>query len=439
MKKNVSVAGFSKYSKDQKVNWLIENYFNNDNDVRKVFDQYLIDDKSLQDIHDQFSENTISNYILPYSLAPNFVINGNIYTVPMVIEESSVVAAASSGAKFWSTRGGFHAEVLTMTKVGHISFRWKGSLEILNQHQESIKADLIKYTADITSNMEKRGGGLLNIEFVKVENLDNVFQLRAYFNTCDSMGANFINTVLEAYESCLEIYFDQTEELYKHYGSIDVIMSILSNYTPECIVRAWVQCPLSELNIAEQKEQDISSLAKRFKIAIRIAEEDTYRATTHNKGIFNGMDAVVLATGNDFRAIEAAGHAFASRSGKYRSLSHCQINDGLFTFELTVPLALGTVGGLTSLHPLAKKSLEILGNPNAKTLMMIVASVGLAQNFSAIRSLVTTGIQKGHMKMHLQNILNHLGATSDQKNKAQEFFMERRISHSEVREFLLNN
>ena len=439
MKKNVSVAGFSKFSKDQKINWLIENYFDNDKQVRNVFDQYLISDKSLQDIHDQFSENTISNYILPYSLAPNFIINGNTYTVPMVIEESSVVAAASSGAKFWSTRGGFHAEVLSVTKVGHISFRWKGNLEILNQHHESILSDLINYTADVTSNMEKRGGGLLNIEFVKVENLDHVFQLRAYFNTCDSMGANFINTVLEAYESCLEIYFDQTEELYKNYGSIDVIMSILSNYTPECIVRAWVQCPVSELNIADQMEKDISSLAERFKTAIRIAEEDTYRATTHNKGIYNGIDAVVLATGNDFRAIEAAGHAFASRSGKYRSLSHCEINDGVFTFELTVPLALGTVGGLTSLHPLAKKSMEILGNPDAKTLMTIVASVGLAQNFSAIRSLVTTGIQKGHMKMHLQNILNHLGATPDQKNKAQEYFMERRISHSEVREFLLNN
>jgi hydroxymethylglutaryl-CoA reductase len=426
-------------SKENKLDWLINNYFDGDAEARKVFEQYAIEDKALQDLHDHFSENTIANYILPYSLAPNFLINGQYYTVPMVIEESSVVAAASSGAKFWSTRGGFKAEVLGTTKVGHISFRWNGSLEIINQYFEKIKADLIRHTSDITSNMEKRGGGLLHLEFVKIENLENVFQLRAHFNTCDSMGANFINSVLEAYESCLEIFFTETIELYSRFGPIEVIISILSNYTPECLVKAWVECPVSELKIAESTHEDIEILAKRFETAIRIAEEDTFRATTHNKGIYNGMDAVVLATGNDFRAIEAAGHAYAAKSGRYKSLSHCEIMDGRFVFELIVPMAIGTVGGLTSLHPLAKKSMEILGNPNAESLMKIIACVGLAQNFAAIKSLVTTGIQKGHMKMHLQNILNHLGATPEQKVRAQEFFTDKVISHSEVRAFLMNN
>lgn len=426
-------------SKENKLDWLIQNYFDGDDDSKKIFEQYIIKDKTLQELHDHFSENTITNYILPYSLAPNFLINGEYYTVPMVIEESSVVAAASSGAKFWSTRGGFKAKVLGTTKVGHISFRWNGTLEILNQYFESIKSDLIKHTSDITSNMEKRGGGLLSMEFVKIENLENVFQLKAHFNTCDSMGANFINTVLEAYESCLELFFNTTNELYSQYGPIEVIISILSNYTPECLVKAWVECPLSELKIADRTHEDIEILAKRFETAIRIAEEDTFRATTHNKGIFNGMDAVVLATGNDFRAIEAAGHAYASKSGKYKSLSHCEIKDDHFLFELTVPLAIGTVGGLTSLHPLAKKSMEILGNPDAKSLMKIIACVGLAQNFAAIKSLVTTGIQKGHMKMHLQNILNHLNATHEQKIRAQEYFADKVITHSEVRTFLINN
>lgn len=426
-------------SKEDKLNWLIDNYFNGDSDARNVFEQYDIKDKTLQDLHDHFSENTIANYILPYSLAPNFLINGEYYTVPMVIEESSVVAAASSGAKFWSTRGGFKAEVLGTTKVGHISFRWNGSLEIINQYFEQIKSDLIRHTSDLTFNMENRGGGLLNMEFVKIENLENVFQLRAHFNTCDSMGANFINSVLEAYESCLEIFFNETYELHSKYGPIEVIISILSNYTPECLVKAWVECPLSELKIADRTHEDIEVLAKRFETAIRIAEEDTFRATTHNKGIYNGMDAVVLATGNDFRAIEAAGHAYASKSGKYRSLSHCEIKDDHFVFELIVPMAIGTVGGLTSLHPLAKKSMEILGNPDAKSLMKIIACVGLAQNFAAVKSLVTTGIQKGHMKMHLQNILNHLCATPVQKTKAEEYFADKVITHSEVRTFLINN
>lgn len=426
--------GFSKLTKAQKLDWLIKNHFHDKEELRSIFTQYLSENETLQNIHDAFSENTITNFVLPYSLAPNFLINGNQYTVPMVIEESSVVAAASSSAKFWASRGGFKAEVLGTTKVGHISFKWNGNLKVLNEHFTTIKEDLIKHTATITSNMENRGGGLINMEFIEVENLENIFQLRAYFNTCDSMGANFINTVLEAYESCLEIYLNNN--FYSEFGEVEMIISILSNYTPDCLVRAWVECPVDKLNIADQTSEDISVLAERFVKAVNIAEEDTYRAATHNKGIYNGIDAVVMATGNDFRAIEAAGHAYASRNGKYSSLSHCEIVDGVFKFELTVPMAVGTIGGLTSLHPLAKKSMEILGNPNAVTLMQIIASVGLAQNFAAIRSLITTGIQKGHMKMHLQNILNHLDATDQQKQDAQIYFLDKVISFNEVRSFL---
>jgi hydroxymethylglutaryl-CoA reductase len=169
---------------------------------------------------------------------------------------------------------------------------------------------------------------------------------------------------------------------------------------------------------------------------VRIARIDPYRATTHNKGIYNGIDAVVLATGNDFRAIEACGHTYASRDGQYRSLSTCSVRDGNFYFELKIPLALGTVGGLTALHPLAKRSLEILGHPSARELMCITAAVGLAQNFAAVRSLVTTGIQQGHMKMHLTNVLNHLGATEEEAAAAQHFFQNQTVSFSGVRAFL---
>ena len=177
-------------------------------------------------------------------------------------------------------------------------------------------------------------------------------------------------------------------------------------------------------------------MLKKFALAVRIARLDPFRATTHNKGIFNGIDAVVLATANDFRAIEAGGHTFASRDGQYRSLSQCEVKNGIFHFWLDVPLAVGTVGGLTSLHPMARRSLELLGNPSAPDLMKIIATVGLAQNFAAVRSLITTGIQKGHMKMHLTNMLAHFGATEVEMHDAALFFEEKTVSFSAVRHFL---
>ena len=214
-----------------------------------------------------------------------------------------------------------------------------------------------------------------------------------------------------------------------------IVMSILSNYTPECLVRAWVECPVDKLG-KFANDIDAETFAQKFCKAIRIAHIDPHRATTHNKGIFNGIDAVVLATGNDFRAIEACGHTYAARDGQYRSLSHCSVEDGKFKYWMDIPLAIGTVGGLTTLHPIAKRSLELLDNPGAEELMMIIAATGLAQNFAAIRSLVTTGIQQGHMKMHLLNILNHLQATQEEVDKALEFFNNKAVSFTAVREFL---
>jgi hydroxymethylglutaryl-CoA reductase len=427
---NKTINGFSKLTRDQKIDWLSENF--DASGLKETADQYLNNAADLQKMHDGFSENTISNFYMPYGIAPNFLIDGRYYAVPMVIEESSVVAAASSAAKFWMDKGGFHTEVVNTIKVGHISFRWSGAYELIIAQQAAIAEDLIKHTASLTQNMEARGGGLEKIEFIQLNGVSNIFQLRAHFQTCDSMGANFINTLLEAYASCLEIYF---ESEWNTHGPIEVILSILSNYTPECVVKSWVECEVHKLNISST-EEDINQLAHKFKTAIDIAKADVYRATTHNKGIYNGIDAVVLATGNDFRAIEAAGHAYACRDGQYRSLSTCTIEDGMFKFELEVPLALGTVGGLTSLHPLAKQSLQLLGNPSAPQLMRIIASVGLAQNFAAVKSLVTTGIQKGHMKMHLQNILSHLNASDTERDQAVVYFSDKVITHNDVRQYL---
>jgi hydroxymethylglutaryl-CoA reductase len=286
--------------------------------------------------------------------------------------------------------------------------------------------------------MEKRGGGILDLTWLDFTALEpDYYQLRASFHTCDSMGANFINSVLERFADTLEHFMTEHPALEDSERDVEVVMSILSNYTPNCLVRAWGETPIASFEeLARSQGMDARSLAERFALAVRIATIDPYRATTHNKGIFNGIDAVVLATGNDFRAIEACGHTYACRDGQYRSLSRCTVENDVFRFELEIPLALGTVGGLTALHPLAKASLELLGHPSAEELMCITACVGLAQNFGAVRSLITTGIQQGHMKMHLTNILNHLGASPEQALAAQAHFEGKTVSFSGVRAFL---
>jgi hydroxymethylglutaryl-CoA reductase len=433
-----TINGFSKLSKLEKIQWLAANFCSDAAAAEQDFSTWKHPDPSIQHIIDGFAENTVANYALPYSIAPNFLINGNTYAVPMVIEESSVVAAASSAAKFWQERGGFHVEVRGTVKLGQAHFYWPGSPEKLRAIFPDLKAQLLDACSDLTANMEKRGGGILDIELISFETVEpEYYQLRASFETCDSMGANFINSVLERFAGALEEFFTDYSGLSDLERDAEVVMSILSNYTPNCLVKAWVECPIDSFaDLARSQGMDASTLAHRFARAVRIAQIDPYRATTHNKGIYNGIDAVVLATGNDFRAIEACGHTYAGRDGQYRSLSSCTVQDGIFRFELEIPLALGTVGGLTSLHPLAKRSLEILGNPSARELMCITAAVGLAQNFGAVRSLITTGIQQGHMKMHLTNILNHLGANAEEAAAAQHFFQNQTVSFSAARGFL---
>ena len=433
-----TINGFSKLTKQQKINWLVQNFSDEPSLAAQVFAEWQHPDGQVQKVIDGFTENAIANYVLPYSIAPNFLINGKLYAVPLVIEESSVVAAASSAAKFWLDRGGFHAEVISTVKLGQVHFRWVGQAEKLRNLFPELRARLVADCDDITTNMRRRGGGIRDIELLDFTHLEPFyFQLRTSFETCDSMGANFINSVLERFATSLELFFTEYPGLPDAERDVEVIMSILSNYTPECLVRAWVETPIASFeDTARSQGMDAAQLADQFAAAVRIAQIDPYRATTHNKGIFNGIDAVVLATGNDFRAIESCGHTFACRDGQYRSLSSCTVADGIFHFELEVPLALGTVGGLTALHPLAKCSLDLLGRPSASELMCIVAAVGLAQNFAAVRSLVTTGIQQGHMKMHLTNILNHLGASEEEAAAAQYFFQNQTVSFSGVRVFL---
>ena len=426
-----TISGFSKLSKSEKIEWLLDSYFTDKESARTLVTQYWNSDNKLQKLHDEFIENTITNYYLPLGVAPNFLINETFYTIPMAIEESSVVAAASKAAKFWLQRGGFKAEVLSTEKIGQVHFIFKGDFNKLERFFKHVKPKLISDTASMTKSMERRGGGILNIELRnKSEDLPNYYQLHATFETLDAMGANFINSCLEQFATTLKYEALQFEDFNVEEKNISIVMSILSNYVPQCLVRAEVSCKIEDL-----KSKDIpdpKAFVQKFKQAVNIAEIEPYRAVTHNKGIMNGIDAVVLATGNDFRAVEAGVHAYATKSGRYSSLTHCSVENGIFKFWIEIPLALGTVGGLTSLHPLVKFSLEMLQKPTARDLMKIVAVAGLAQNFGALKSLTTTGIQEGHMKMHLMNILNQFEATEDEKKKLVKHFKTHVVTHSAV-------
>lgn len=431
-----TISGFSKMRKRDKIKWIAKNFFSDPDHVMKELVSYWHGDAEQQKILDGFSENTISNFPMPYGVAPNFLIDGDTYVVPMVIEESSVVAAASSAAKYWMTRGGFETEILDTQKVGQVHFKWEGDPAKLKGIFPEVKKLLIEESKDLTENMESRGGGILDIELLDFNaEEEGLYQIRAYFETCDSMGANFVNSCLERFGASLRNYVIASDKLDEKEKDILIVMSILSNYTPDCIVRARVSCPVSDLG-SFAGGMDAKTFAEKFVTAVKIAHIDPYRATTHNKGIYNGVDAVALATGNDFRAIESCGHTYASRDGRYRSLSFAEIKEDKFHFWIDLPLAIGTVGGLTTLHPMAKRSLELLGNPDARTLMSIIASTGLAQNFAAIRSLVTTGIQQGHMRMHLQNILNQMKATEKEASKAMEHFADKVVSFAGVRNYL---
>lgn len=429
-----NIRGFSKLSKEKKINWICENFFNGNKEAEYVLKQYWNNNSMLQKLHDDFSENVVSNYYLPFSIAPNFLINNKTFAVPMAIEESSVVAAACNSAKFWKENGGFSAQIIKKEKNGQIHFFFKGKKVELEKYFSFVKPKLFQKTNSITKNMKKRGGGIKEIKLIdRTNDLKNYYQIFATFDTIDAMGANFINSCLEEFA---KVFIESTidyENINKN--DIEIVMSILSNYVPNCIVRAIATCSVDKLNSLHPETKNFT---KKIVDAVAIANYDIYRGVTHNKGVMNGIDAVAIATGNDFRAIEAGVHAYVSKSGKYQSLTHAKIQGNKFIYSIEIPLSIGTIGGVTDLHPLVKFALELLGNPNSDDLMMIMASVGLAQNFGALRSLVTSGIQKGHMKMHLINLLNKLNANENEKELAFKHFKKHKINNASVEVFLKN-
>lgn len=229
-----------------------------------------------------------SQFYFPFGVVPNFQLNQKLYMVPMVIEESSVVAAASKSAKFWQDKGGFHAEIVGTVKVGQVHFIWNGPEDLLKQHFVELKELLKEQTGHITSNMDKRGGGILDIELVDMQVYEpGYFQLKASFETCDSMGANFINSCLEEFARILQDWFKESGHFSEDHGEVHIIMSILSNYTPECRVRTWVSCPIEQLGV--QEGMSSKEFAWKFEKAVKVAAADVHRATTHNKGILMAL------------------------------------------------------------------------------------------------------------------------------------------------------
>lgn len=422
------IEGFSRLSAEEKRKRILEEMGETTGPTGL---QFIHQDEPVQQLLETFSENVMASYPFPYSVAPNFLINNCAYLIPMVTEESSVVAAASQSAKFWNTRGGFRAEVTETIKEGHVHFLWHAGQQLLERLFAEVLPELLKLLAPLDEKMQQRGGGvrLLQIEN-QSEKLAGYYRICLLFDTCDAMGANYMNSCLETVAKGFVEYVSD----HGHANDLEVIMSILSNYSPQNTAKVWVECPIEML--ADKKNPDPAHFAKRFKVAVDIAKVDVYRAVTHNKGMYNGIDAVALATGNDWRAIEANGHAYAATSGNYRSLSQVEITDGIFRLQAEIPMQVGTVGGITRLHPGAKLSMQLLGNPSAKELMMVMASAGLASNFAAVKALVTSGIQQGHMKMHLGNILAGLGATPSEKEQISAKFQGQTVTHAAVERYL---
>lgn len=358
-------------------------------DIDTVMDNHLT-----EEIADAMIENYIRLYELPLGLATNFMIDGETLAIPMAIEEPSVIAAASNGGK---RLGNIETQVQPRELVGQIVLNHVTDLQhakrLIDQHHEAI----LRMAREHSSSMVARGGGPTRLW---TEIKENYLTCYLGFNPCDAMGANAINHVLEAIS-------DYMEDLVQG----KALMRILSNYQPESITKAISRIKIVTLAKDVNQAQD---LAQRIVSASQYATLDVYRATTHNKGIMNGIDAVLMATGNDWRAVEAGVHAYASHTGRYQPLTQWKIENDELVGEICLPLAVATVGGTISVHPVAQWALDVLGRPSAECLSRIIAAVGLAQNFAALRAIVSEGIQKGHMGLHARQLAVQVGATEEE-------------------------
>jgi len=353
-------------------------------------------------VADQLSENVVGTFSLPYSLVPEVLVNGQEYTVPYVTEEPSVVAAASYASKIIKRAGGFTAQVHQRQMIGQVALYQVAEPEQAQEKIASKKSELLELANQAYPSIVKRGGGARDLRVEKIKGETDFLVVYLHVDTQEAMGANMLNTMLEALKPVLE-ELSQGQSL----------MGILSNYATDSLVTA--SCRIAFRYLSRQKDQG-REIAEKIALASQFAQADPYRATTHNKGIFNGIDAILIATGNDWRAIEAGAHAFASRDGRYQGLSSWRLD--LETEELvgqmTLPMPVATKGGSIGLNPRVALSHELLGNPSAKELAQLIVSIGLVQNFAALKALVSTGIQQGHMKLQAKSLALLAGASESE-------------------------
>ena len=413
-KKSSQVSGFYKKSIKERVEF-IKSYSELTDEETKLFSSILD-----LEIADRMVENVLGTFDLPLGVALNFKINGKDYIIPMATEESSVIAASSNAAKIARIHGGFTTECTDPLMIGQMQLLHMDDVAGAAQNIMDHKAELLQLANDQDKVLVSFGGGAKDIEVRILDSpLGKMIITHLIVDVRDAMGANAVNTMCEALAPMLEELTD---------GKIR--LKILSNLADKRIVKVKA--------VFDKEKMGGESVVDDFLESYTLAAIDPYRAATHNKGIMNGIDSLIIATGNDFRAIEAGAHAYASRNGQYTSLSsYSKDKDGNLVGELELPMAIGIVGGAGNIHPKARLCKKILGIKTAKELGEIVASLGLAQNFAAVFALSTVGIQKGHMSLHAKNIAVMAGATKDEIDKvADQMIKEGKIKLDRAKEIL---
>ena len=413
-KKSSQISGFYKKSIKERVEF-IKSYSELTDEETKLFSSILD-----LEIADRMVENVLGTFDLPLGVALNFKINGKDYIIPMATEESSVIAAASNAAKIARIHGGFSTKCTDPLMIGQMQLLHMDDVAGAAQNIMDHRSELLQIANDQDKVLVDFGGGAKDIEVRILDSpLGKMIVTHLIVDVRDAMGANAVNTMCEALAPMLE-------EL----SGGKIRLKILSNLADKRIVKAKA--------VFDKEKMGGESVVDDFLESYTLAAIDPYRAATHNKGIMNGIDSLIIATGNDFRAIEAGAHAYASRNGQYTSLSsYSKDKDGNLVGELELPMAIGIVGGAGNIHPKARLCKKILGIKTAKELGEIVASLGLAQNFAAVFALSTVGIQKGHMSLHAKNIAVMAGAKGDQIDKvAEQIVKEKKIKLDRAKEIL---
>lgn len=390
----ISWTGFSKKSLQERLQILKDYHLLNEDNQTNLEHNHMLPLSTA----DQMSENVLATFALPYSFVPDVVVDEEVYQVPFVTEEPSVVAAASFAAKIIKRSGGFKTTIHKRQMIGQVALYQVANIEVAIKNIQIHKQKLLELANQAHPSIVNRGGGARDL---RVEWLNDEAEFLVVYLTVDTqeaMGANILNTMLEALKTPLEELTDG-----------ESLMAILSNYATEALVTATCEI---DIRFLSRNKSEAIDIAKKIVLASQFAKQDPYRASTHNKGIFNGIDAVVLATGNDWRAIEAGAHAYASRNGSYQGLTTWSIKEATQTLcgEITLPLPIATKGGSIGLNPTVEVSFDLLKQPTAKELASIIASIGLAQNFAALKALVSTGIQHGHMKLQAKSLALLAGA-----------------------------